>query len=366
MTRLIEKRLPLAEVSAESAREKSIRHGHISTLHIWWARRPLAASRAAVFGTLVPDSDENYELVKHIVPWEAVKDGNSAAILKARQKVLAEGGTPPKVLDPFAGGGAIPLEALRLGCETYALDLNPVAHIIQRATLEYPQKYGQPTSSPVPDYLRAKDVPKSKNHQANAFTDEGERAGAYQRNPLAALVRYWGEWVLEKARAELAAFYPAEPPETTKGATWQTSAELWSKLKPLAREMRKHATDAEAALWQLLRNKQLGVKFRRQHAIDRFIVDFYCPERKLVIEVDGGGHAEPAQKARDHERDEVLEQRGLRVLRFWNHEVLRETESVLEEVYRAVHAPSPSTPPVSPPQAGGRKGGYRKRGRQEG
>lgn len=129
--RLIESRLPLLEVSTESAREKSIRHGHISTLHIWWARRPLAASRAAVFGTLVDDTDENYELVKDIVPWEAVKDGNSEAVLKARAAVLkANGGVPPKVLAPFGGGGAIPLEALRLGCETYSLDLNPVAHLI--------------------------------------------------------------------------------------------------------------------------------------------------------------------------------------------------------------------------------------------
>ena len=70
--RLIEQRLPLAEISEQSAREKSIRHGHISTLHIWWARRPLAACRAAVFATLVPDSDENYELVKKMVPWKAV------------------------------------------------------------------------------------------------------------------------------------------------------------------------------------------------------------------------------------------------------------------------------------------------------
>jgi len=149
--RLIEHRLPLKEISEASAQEKSIRHGHISTLHIWWARRPLAASRAAVFATLVPDTEENYELVKKIVPWEAVKDGNSKDILEARRRVLeAHGGTPPRVLDPFAGGGAIPLEALRLGCETHALDLNPVAYLILKATLEYPQRFGQPGSRPVP------------------------------------------------------------------------------------------------------------------------------------------------------------------------------------------------------------------------
>ncbi|GIW28842.1 MAG: DNA methylase [Meiothermus sp.] len=223
--RLIEHRLPLKEISEASAKEKSIRHGHISTLHIWWARRPLAASRAAVFATLVPDTDENYELVKQIVPWEAVKDGNNAAILEARRRVLeANGGQPPKVLDPFGGGGAIPLEALRLGCEVYSLDLNPVAHLIQRATLEYPQKYGQPGSRPVPEYIRAKDNAKSKGRQSLDFGEgddplsgrstpvhQGEWASSYQQNPLAAEVRYWGEWVLERAKAELSEFYPPDP-----------------------------------------------------------------------------------------------------------------------------------------------------------
>ncbi|RDI95214.1 DUF1156 domain-containing protein [Meiothermus sp. QL-1] len=209
--RLIEHRLPLKEISEASAREKSIRHGHISTLHIWWARRPLAASRAAVFATLVPDTDANYELVKKIVPWEAVKDGNNPDILEARRRVLeANGGQPPRVLDPFAGGGAIPLEALRLGCETYALDLNPVAYLILKATLEYPQKYGQPGSRPVPEYIRAKDAKENKGRQALDF-GVGEWASSYQQNPLATEVRYWGEWVLERARAELAEFYPQDP-----------------------------------------------------------------------------------------------------------------------------------------------------------
>jgi putative DNA methylase len=211
--RLIEHRLPLKEISEASAREKSIRHGHISTLHIWWARRPLAASRAAVFATLVPDTDENYELVKRIVPWEAVKDGNNPDILEARRRVLeANGGQPPRVLDPFAGGGAIPLEALRLGCETYALDLNPVAYLILKATLEYPQKYGQPESRPVPEYIRQRDREAwSQEKQKPLLSGEGEWVQSYRKNPLATEVRYWGEWVLERARAELAEFYPQDP-----------------------------------------------------------------------------------------------------------------------------------------------------------
>jgi putative DNA methylase len=222
--RLIEHRLPLEKISEASAREKSIRHGHISTLHIWWARRPLAASRAAVFATLVPDTEENYQLVKRIVPWEAVKDGNSKDILEARRRVLeAGGGTPPRVLDPFAGGGAIPLEALRLGCETHALDLNPVAYLILKATLEYPQRFGQPNSRAVPLYIRALDQAhaQAKDQAAQGTTrlleeggkaqGEGPFSKAYRENPLAAEVRYWGEWVLERARQELAQFYPKDP-----------------------------------------------------------------------------------------------------------------------------------------------------------
>ncbi len=206
--RLIESRLPLKKISEESAREKSIRHGHISTLHIWWARRPLAASRAAVFGTLVPDTDENHKLVEKIVPWDAVKDGNNADVLKAREEVLkAYGGRPPRVLDPFAGGGAIPLEALRLGAETYAADLNPVAYLILKATLEYPQRFGQPNSREVPDYILEKD----RETERGAFETEGPWARAYKENPLATDVRYWGEWVLERAREELAEFYPPDP-----------------------------------------------------------------------------------------------------------------------------------------------------------
>ena len=148
--RLIEVSLPLGAISAQSAREKSIRHGHISTLHIWWARRPLAAMRAAIFASLIPAPEDEKErknlenLIATIVDWDQVKNGNSEAVLNARQIILdAFDGRPPRVLDPFMGGGATGLEALRLGCETHAVELNPVAHLIELCTLVYPQKYGQ-------------------------------------------------------------------------------------------------------------------------------------------------------------------------------------------------------------------------------
>ena len=174
--RLIEHALPLKELSAEAAREKAIRHGHISTLHVWWARRPLTVCRAAVFASLVPadDMDEmGFEkFVANLCKWE-VNDNHSVGrhlLEQARamiRKHYPDG--PPKVLDSFAGGGSIPLEALRLGCEAHAMEYNPVAYLILKATIEYPQKYGR---------------------------------------RLAEDVRRWGEWVLERAREELEGFYP--------------------------------------------------------------------------------------------------------------------------------------------------------------
>lgn len=145
--RLIEVELPLEVVNAESAREKSLRHGHISTMHLWWARRPLAMSRAVVFGTLLPDPGEDVRrkdilnLMAEATPFEA---SVRADRMNPLRRLLAEAypDGPPKVLDCFAGGGAIPLEALRLGCDTTAVDLNPVAHLIEKCTLEYPQRFG--------------------------------------------------------------------------------------------------------------------------------------------------------------------------------------------------------------------------------
>ncbi|MBL7064410.1 MAG: DUF1156 domain-containing protein [Anaerolineae bacterium] len=141
--RLIEYNLPLADISEASAREKNICHGHSSTLHIWWARRSLASSRATAFAALTDDPgpdhpkerEELLELIKKITPWEAVKDGNSEDIERARELIPKQYGRPPRVLDPFAGGGSISLEALRLGCETYAGDYNSVAVFIGKATL---------------------------------------------------------------------------------------------------------------------------------------------------------------------------------------------------------------------------------------
>jgi len=193
--RFIEETFPVKEVSEESAREKNIRHGHISTLHIWWARRPLASSRATAYAALIPameDADElekqkKRDFIAELSKWENAL--NPQLIQRARKEILeANGGVPPKVLDPFGGGGSIPLEALRLGCETYSNDLNPVAVLIQKCTLEYPQKYGRSTEE----------------------RDEGQLFGKSMKNPLLEDVKKWGEWVLKEAKKELGRFYPEE------------------------------------------------------------------------------------------------------------------------------------------------------------
>jgi len=190
----IEVDFPVKEVSEESAREKNIRHGHISTLHIWWARRPLASSRASIYAALTPEPENEEERLKKaqfiakLSKWE--NSLNKDIIERARKEILeANGGIPPRVLDPFAGGGSIPLEALRLGCETYAGDLNPVAVLIEKCTLEFPQKYGRAKR-------RVKD-------QMGFEHDE-------EYNPLLEDVNKWGEWVLQEAKKELGRFYPAE------------------------------------------------------------------------------------------------------------------------------------------------------------
>ncbi len=191
--RFIEESFPVKEVSVESAKEKNIRHGHISTLHIWWARRPLASSRATSYAALIPapkNIDEWNKTRQFIIDFSKWENSlNQSMIQKAREDILkANGGKPPKVLDCFAGGGAIPLEAMRLGCDVYASDYNPVAALILKCTLEYPQKFGKA--------LKVKD---------NDWTGAEKTI-----NPLVEDVKKWGNWVLEEAKKEIGKFYPPD------------------------------------------------------------------------------------------------------------------------------------------------------------
>jgi putative DNA methylase len=203
---LIETAFPLQKVSAESVREKNIRHGHISTLHIYWARRPLAASRASILAALLPDDPatrhEHLKLIEQLAPWEAVSNGGSTSLLQRARALIREacGGRAPRVLDPFAGGGSIPLEAMRLGCETYALDYNPVAVLLNRCVLEYPTRFGAPDSAPsVP-------LPPRDDSTPSPLLED-----APTRSPLLLAVQAWGDWVLQEARQRLQRFYPPDP-----------------------------------------------------------------------------------------------------------------------------------------------------------
>jgi adenine-specific DNA methylase len=265
LKRLIEVALPLKDVSEQCVRESKVREGHIRTLHIWWARRPLAACRAVVFASLIPDPDDPecpeqfrqlvlevlegkdfrpstdegsvsedtprnrcLEFIKKLVKWENSTDptyiGPARHLVAAAHKFLHPDThrEAPRVLDPFAGGGAIPLEALRLGCEAHAVELNPVAHLIELCTLVYPQQYGQPESHPVPEYIKrliAHNRAKTKAERGAALFDRQEDGevptsddlipdieiteAEYRLNPLAADVKYWGNWVLGHVRRDI-------------------------------------------------------------------------------------------------------------------------------------------------------------------
>lgn len=196
--RLIEETLPVYDISKEAVREKAIRHGHISTLHIWWARRPLIACRAAVFASLIRNPDnpaERRSLIEFLTRFCKWEESNDSRMIEQARRLILEhnNGKVPKVLDSFAGGGAIPLEALRVGCETHSLDLNPVANIIQLCTLVYPQKYGKPFET----------ITRQKNVQGESKT--------VIPNRLAYDVERWGKWVIEQARADIGKYYATEP-----------------------------------------------------------------------------------------------------------------------------------------------------------
>ena len=224
--KLIEVALPLDKINAASSREKSIRHGHPSTLHLWWARRPLAAARAVLFSQLVDDPsdlleefpteeeqkqerDRLFKIIEDLVVWENTT--NERVLEKARAEIRAswrrtcadnrnhpraaelfDPDRLPAFHDPFAGGGAIPLEAQRLGLESYASDLNPVAVLINKAMIEIPPKFaGRPPVNP--------------EHNAGQVGITAAWKGA---TGLAEDVRYYGKWMRDEAEKRIGHLYP--------------------------------------------------------------------------------------------------------------------------------------------------------------
>lgn len=224
--KLIEVALPLDAINEASAREKSIRHGHPSTLHLWWARRPLAAARAVIFAQMVDDPGEQpelfpteeaqekerqrlFRLIEELVKWEnttneKVLDQAREEIRKSWRYTCEENKNHPKAKelfnpdklpafhDPFAGGGALPLEAQRLGLEAYASDLNPVAVLINKAMIEIPPKFaGQPPVNP------------ESRKQKGVSSREWKGAEG-----LAEDVSYYGKWIRDEAEKHIGYLYP--------------------------------------------------------------------------------------------------------------------------------------------------------------
>ncbi len=224
-TKLIEVALPLDAINAAGAREKSIRHGHPSTLHLWWSRKPLAVARAVIFGQMVDDPsavpeefptaeaqaaerERLFDLLRELVKWE--NTGNERVLGRARAEIrrswrracadnaghpraaeLFDPERPPAFHDPFAGGGALPLEAQRLGLEAHASDLNPVAVVINKAMIEIPPKFaGRPPVNP---------------EDRAGLAGRGGWPGA---SGLAADVRHYGRWMRDEAERRIGHLYP--------------------------------------------------------------------------------------------------------------------------------------------------------------
>jgi len=222
--KLIEVALPLETINRESAREKSIRHGHPSTLHLWWARRPLAAARAVLFAQLVDDPSSHpdrfpteeaqraererlHTIIERLVVWENTRD--QALLAEAHAEILAStDGNPPPIVDPFAGGGTIPLEAQRLGLEARASDLNPVAVLINRALIEIPPKFSG--RQPVFPGL------------ANGRIGDWEGATG-----LAGDVRAYGAWMRDEAESRIGKHYPKATLDD--GTTATVIAWIWAR-----------------------------------------------------------------------------------------------------------------------------------------
>ncbi len=247
--KLIEVALPLDAINKESAREKSIRHGHPSTLHLWWARRPLAACRAVLFAQMVDDpsslpdefpTEEAQEaerqrlfrIIEEMVKWENTT--NEAVLHAARTEIARSAARnhgvslpgsmttaevsdalkqyAPPVLDPFAGGGSIPLEAQRLGLEAHASDLNPVAVLINKALIEIPPKFaGRPPVNP----------------ESRETLLKHEWRGA---QGLAEDVRYYGRWMRDEAWKRVGHLYPkVQLPKELGGGEATVIAWLWAR-----------------------------------------------------------------------------------------------------------------------------------------
>ena len=309
--RLIEEAFPLKQASIDSVHEKNVRHGHISTLHIWPARRPLAACRAALIAALLPDPGDakaRQDLVRRIGGQLKTEDGvesTEGGVLRWGREQSPDmdffrseicktfNGRAPKVLDMFAGGGAIPLEAMRLGCDVTAIDYNPVAWFILKCTLEYPSKLAgkkwplpapQPISSPLL-------MPKQTTLGFGGIQGALDDSSTDTMGDLAAHVRYWGNWVLERAREDLSEYYPILPlnPEKLVSADnplCPTVAYLWARTVPHP-DPTKNGLQVPLlkTLWLCKKtNKKRALKLHYNEAENRYDFEVFSPKSEDEVQ----------------------------------------------------------------------------------
>ena len=283
--KLIEVALPLETINRESAREKSIRYGHPSTLHLWWARRPLAAARAVLFAQLVDDPSAHPEefpteelqrkererlhgIIERLVVWENARDEKLLAEAHA-EIVKSCGGNPPPILDPFAGGGTIPMEAQRLGLEAHASDLNPVAVLINKALIEIPPKFrDQP---PVFPSLAESEIRTWKGAEG-----------------LAADVRAYGAWMRDEAAKRIGHLYPnATLPDGSKATV---IAWIWARTVTCP-------NPACGIEMPLVRSWWLGKKKGKEaYIVPRVVADSGHPSgQRVMFDIGHGEKRAPAR-----------------------------------------------------------------------
>lgn len=284
--KLIEVALPLETINRESAREKSIRHGHPSTLHLWWARRPLAAARAVLFAQLVDDPSAHPEefptdelqrkererlhgIIERLVVWENIRDEKLLA--EAHAEIMKScDGNPPPIVDPFAGGGTIPLEAQRLGLEAHASDLNPVAVLINKALIEIPPKFrDQP---PVFPGLADSEIRKWSGTEG-----------------IAADVRAYGRWIRDEAEKRIGHLYPkATLPD---GSQATVIAWIWARTVTCPNPACRIEIPLVRSWW--LRNK----KNKEAYIIPHVVADPSHPSgHRIVFDIGHDKTAAPATK----------------------------------------------------------------------
>jgi putative DNA methylase len=278
--KLIEVAIPLEAINREAAREKSIRHGHPSTLHLWWARRPLAACRAVLFASIVDDPSSHpdkfpseaaqemerkrlFRIIEELVKWE---NSNNEKVLKmARDEIMkSTNGNPPPVLDPFCGGGSIPLEAQRLGLEAHGSDLNPVAVLITKALIEIPPKFaGKPPVNP--DYRKARKKESVSGAQG-----------------LAADVAHYGAWMRSEAEKRIGKYYPKiKLPKEAGGEEASVIAWIWARTV-------KCPNPACGCEMPLVRSFALSTKAGKESWVEPIIKAGKPPKIEFVVKTGKG------------------------------------------------------------------------------